>query len=156
AIFVTKVFWDIPGGTGPHWNRDWPYVGFHAANPRPVGCDTDKRTFIGRNGRLSEPEALQTGRSADTANRWVDPIGSLQIELTIKPGETAEVVFSLGAVDTAEEAATIIQRYSTPDAVRDCLQETRALWLDIVDGLKVETPDPAFNLMGNVWLKYQA
>jgi cellobiose phosphorylase len=30
------------------------------------------------------------------------------------------------------------------------------LWREIVEGLQVDTPDPAFNLLGNIWLKYQA
>src|SRR5205823_1597031 len=42
AIFVSKVVWDLPGGSGAGWNRDWPYVGFHAARPQPAGFDTDK------------------------------------------------------------------------------------------------------------------
>lgn len=156
AILVEKVFWDLPGGQGPHWNRDWPYVGFHAARPHPVGFDTYKGEFIGRNSPLSAPRALETGQSRGTEGRFGDPIGSLQMELVIEPGASTVAVFVLGAADTRAEAISLVERYATPDAVRATLDETRTMWHGILDRLRLDTPDEAFNLMGNVWLPYQA
>ncbi|HEX5692113.1 MAG TPA: glycosyl transferase family 36, partial [Roseiflexaceae bacterium] len=67
VLLATKLLWDIPGETGAHWNREWPYVAFHSASLRPAGFDADKRAFLGRHGRLASPQALRDGRSWQTA-----------------------------------------------------------------------------------------
>lgn len=156
ALFATKVLWDLPGQPGPHWNQSWPYVAFHSARPAPDGFASDKRAFVGRHGRLSMPSALQRGQMEGTTGRWGDPIGSLQIELTVEPGAAAEVVFMLGCADNADHAATLIERYATPAAARQARAQVQAFWRGIVESLHVATPDPAFDLLGNIWLKYQA
>ncbi len=156
AILATKVLWDLPGERGPHWNRSWPYVAFHAAHPRPVGFDTDKRDFIGRHGRLTAPQTVQTGRSGGSTGRWVDPIGSLQVEIEVAPDATAEVVLLLGAADDEAHAAAMIERYATPVAARRALETARRFWLEVVESLQITTPDAAFDLLANIWLKYQA
>jgi cellobiose phosphorylase len=156
AILATKVLWDLPGESGPHWNRSWPYVAFHSASLPPAGFDTDKRAFLGRHGDVHAPHAVKTGSSAGTTGRWGDAIGSLQLEAEIAPGETAEIVFVLGAADNEQQAATLIEKYRSPAAFGSALDQVQQFWHDIVDALVIDTPDPAFDLLGNTWLKYQA
>ena len=40
------------------------------------------------------------GSRSGHAGRWGDAIGSLQVALTLQPGETREIAFTLGAADS--------------------------------------------------------
>jgi cellobiose phosphorylase len=160
ALLATKVLWELPGQPGPNWNRSWPYVAFHSASVPPAAYHADKRTFLGRNGKLSAPAALTqhpgTGQSPDTAGRWGDAIGSLRVDLELEPGATTEVVFVLGAAGDRAEALALVDRYKDPTAAHEALAEVRRFWEGLTGDLEIDTPDPALNLMGNGWLAYQA
>src|SRR5205085_2602511 len=131
----------------------------------PAGYDADKRTFLGRNGRLASPQALEQNAGGETegsargsrgtAGRFGDPIGSLRLDLELAPGETTEVVFVLGAAGNREEALALADKYKDPEAARAALAEVRRFWEGLTGELEIETPDPALNLMGNGWLAYQ-
>lgn len=155
ALLATKVLWELPGLPGPHLNLTWPYVAFHCSSLPPAGYDGDKGAFLGRNGRTAAPRALREGRSFDTAGRWGDAIASLQASLVIAPGETAEVVFALGATHEADAALALSDKYRQPAAAHTALDETRAFWAGLVDRLEVATPDPHLDVMANGWLVYQ-
>lgn len=156
ALLAAKVLWDLPGKQGPHWNRSWPYVAFHSASLRPAGFDADKRAFLGRHGHLAAPRALREGRSWGTAGRWGDAIGSLRVDLELAPGATTELVFVLGAANDRDAALALVDRYKDPAAAHAALAEVRRFWEQLAGELAIETPDPAFNLLGNGWLQYQA
>ncbi|HET9493197.1 MAG TPA: glycosyl transferase family 36 [Chloroflexia bacterium] len=156
VLLATKVLWDLPGQQGPHWNRSWPYVAFHSASVLPVGFDTDKRAFLGRNGRLAAPQALREGSSRRTAGRWGDPVGSLQVAVDLEAGGTSEVVFVLGAADSSDQARALARKYREAAAGESALSEVREFWADLCGRMFVETPDDALNLMANGWLQYQA
>lgn len=156
ALLATKVLWDLPGQSGPHWNRDWPYVAFHSASLAPSGFDSDKRAFLGRHGNLASPQAVREGRSLNTTGRWGDPVGSLRLDIELAPGATTELVFVLGAAANRAEALELTQRFKNPQAAYTALKGVQNYWSELTSQLKIETPDQAFNLMGNGWLAYQA
>ncbi|MCX7707836.1 MAG: glycosyl transferase family 36, partial [Anaerolineae bacterium] len=70
---------------------------------------------------------------------------------------TKAVVFTLGAAeDGREDAAALIERYTSPQAAEVALQAVHRFWSRFVDTERVETPDDALNFMTNYWSKYQA
>jgi cellobiose phosphorylase len=154
ALLAKKVLWDIPG-TPPHWNRSWPYVAFHSASIEASGFDGDKKSFVGRNGRTSLPQAVRSGKMAGNQGRWVDAIASLGVEVRIPAGESRDIVFILGAAEEEEQAYEIISRYQTPEAAWSAFAETRKFWQRLSGDFELETPDEGFNLLGNRWLPYQ-
>jgi cellobiose phosphorylase len=143
-------------GRGTPWNVEWPHVAFHAASLPPIGFETDKESFLGRNGTLAAPAALSRPRLRGAAGKWQDGIGSLQVAVTLRPGETREVVFTLGIADDRAGALRMARKYAAPAAVERAWEATHAHWERFLSPLSVETPDPGFDLMANVWLKYQA
>jgi cellobiose phosphorylase len=155
AMLATKVLWELPGEKGPHLNRNWPYVAFHSSSISPTGYDGDKAAFLGRNGRLATPRALRDGRSCNTSGRGMDAIASLQVPLEIAPGETAEVVFTLGAVADETKALALAEKYKEPAAAHQELVNVGSFWHELTGRLVVETPDPCLNVMANGWLVYQ-
>jgi cellobiose phosphorylase len=156
VLLANKVLWELPGATGPHWNRSWPYVAFHSASLTPAGFDGYKRAFLGRHGSPTNPQAVREGRSQSTQGRWADAIGSLQVNLELPPGEPLEVAFTLGAAEDEDQALELAERYQHLPTVHQALEEVQRFWRGIAADLVVETPDPAVNLLANGWLQYQA
>jgi len=155
ALLATKVLWELPVSSKVHWNRGWPYTAFLSSSLEPGGFDADKRDFIGRNGNLRQPDTVVSGQSKKHAGRWGDPVGSLQLEIHLDPGEAREIVFTLGAADSVEQATTLVNTYKEPAAAHADLEAVQAYWRSITDQLVIETPDQSLNLMGNGWLQYQ-
>ncbi len=154
AIFATKRLWEIPTTRG-HWNADWGYVAFHAASARPASFDTDKESFLGRYGSQRLPEAVRAGKLKRRAGNWIDHIASLQVNLTLKPGEEKTIVFLLGAAESHDEAAQLITKYRSPSEVESALKNVHQRWERLLHTVEIDTPDDAMNLMLNTWLKYQ-
>lgn len=135
--------------------NEWPLTGFHSVNRPVASYDGDKERFLGRYRSYSNPESVQKGSLSNTTGKWSDPIASLHVQLELKPGEMQETVFLLGKYDSREAAETMIHAWGSPAGARKALQGVQRLWEPFLNRLRVETPDPAFNLMTNVWLKYQ-
>lgn len=156
VLLANKVLWELPVESSSHWNQAWDYVAFHSASEQPGGFDADKRDFLGRHGHLSKPQALVTGHSHGSAGRWGDPIGSLQVALTLAPDETYEIAFTLGAADTRAEAFAISERFKSLNEVHTALDTARRYWSDLTGRLSITSPDTALNLLGSGWLAYQS
>ncbi len=121
-----------------------------------ISWTADRTAFLGAYGSASSPAAVRTAERLDgAAGAGLDPSAALQVTLVIQPGKTAEVAFLLGEVADEEAARAIIAKYRGEDAVDDALDEVRAFWTDLVDGVQVQTPSPELDLMVNGWLAYQ-
>lgn len=136
--------------------NEWPLSAFHAVNREVVSYDGDKERFLGRYRSLSLPEAVERGKLSNTTGQWNDSIASLQVQVELGAGQSDEVVFLLGKHDSREATETLIHTYGGPQGVREALEGVKRTWEPFLNRLRVETPDPAFNVMTNVWLKYQA
>ena len=135
---------------------EWPLSGFHAVNREVASYEGDKERFLGRYRSLSAPASVAQGQLSQTTGRWNDSVASLQVRLTLEPGRSEETVFLVGKYDSDEALETLLHAYASPEGVRRARQEIEKLWEPFLNRLRVETPDPAFNLLTNVWLKYQA
>ncbi len=155
ALFARKRLWEVPTERG-HWNTDWPYVGFHSSNLRPVSYDADRESFLGMYGTLQSPASVMAGRLKKRTGNWLDPIASLQNRFRLKPGEQRTLVFTLGAAHTRERAVEIMSRYRVQSAVQEAFTAVQQRWASLLDTVMVSTPDDAMNIMQNIWLKYQA
>lgn len=155
AIFGRKRRQLVPGhiSTGL---MEWPCEAFHAVSARPGSFEGDKEAFIGMYRSQRNPMAVERGRLSGTVGKWHDSIAGLQVELELAPGEKKDVIFTLGLAKGRKEAKSLIKKYSSCKEVDEAFGGTRAFWARYLDDLSVETPDEAFNIMTNVWLKYQA
>jgi cellobiose phosphorylase len=157
ALFATKRLNTIAEhGRGEPWNVEWPHVAFHAASVRPAGVEGDKTAFLGRHGSPAAPAAVRAGRLGGTTGKWLDAVGSLHVAVSLPARSERVMVFTLGVAESRDEAARLARRYTTPTGAAKALSATKKFWASYLDPLTVETPDPAFDLMTNTWLKYQA
>ena len=71
-------------------------VSFWRATATPRSHTGDRAEFVGHNRTLSAPAALFRKQLLGRTGAGLDPCGALQVELTIKPGESRSVGFILG------------------------------------------------------------
>ncbi|MBW4438410.1 MAG: hypothetical protein KME04_14820 [Pleurocapsa minor GSE-CHR-MK-17-07R] len=157
AVFARKCLWGFPDDKGRHNNVDWPYTAFMAVSEPLKSFDCDKETFIGMYNNDDRPAAMTLPALAGRTGRFGDAIAALQVGVTLAPGASRTIVFTLGAAENGtEDVHALIARFTSPQASADALQAVHVFWSRFVDGERVETPDDALNLMTNYWLKYQA
>ncbi len=125
-----------------------------AARPRVT---TDRAAFLGVPGDPRRPAAFVRGEMLDgVTGAGLDPCFAFDTAIELAPGEEVERTFLLGDAADAAEARALLARHATPAAVEAAHGEALAFWQNLVDGLQIETPEPALDLMVNAWLPYQA
>ncbi len=115
----------------------------------------DRLEFLGRNGTLRRPAALQRTRLSGRVGAGFDPAGALQVVVEIPPGQEREVVFRLGAGRSIEEVRALIHRFRAASAPHEALEQAWEYWGRTLGTVNVDTPDSSVNVLVNGWLPYQ-
>ena len=115
----------------------------------------DRREFIGRNGSLAHPAALQRARLSGRVGAGLDPCGAVQITFDLAEGQEREVSFRLGVGRDPADVQNLVHRFRRQGADRTALEGVRRYWDRTLGTVTVDTPDPAVNVMANGWLLYQ-
>ena len=116
---------------------------------RQTAWTGDRTEFLGRNGTLDHPAALERAAAlSGTVGAGLDPCGALQTTVELRPGERAEVTFLLGQGATVEEARALVARHRTAD-VDDALRAVERRWDDILSVVQVRTPDRSLDVLLN-------
>lgn len=110
--------------------------------------------FIGPYRSYSNPVAVESGKCDNVLNYNGNACGALQSDVTLKAGETVEVIYLLGQYNN-EEASAIMKEYEKAGKCDDEIKELVNYWHGQLDNFKVETPSDEFNNMVNVWNAYQ-
>ena len=75
------------------------HYAFFSVNAPLAGFDTDRETFIGTYGGFDAPKAVVAGKPGNSlADGW-SPCASHCLAISLKPGETRDLVFILGYVE---------------------------------------------------------
>jgi cyclic beta-1,2-glucan synthetase len=115
----------------------------------------DRTEFFGRNGTAERPAALERGTPlSGKVGPGLDPCAALQTTIELRPGARAEVVFFLGQTENKDQARDLLLRYRTADLDKT-LDEVIRRWDEILDTVRVTTPDPTMDVLLNRWLLYQ-
>ena len=115
----------------------------------------DRTEFLGRNGTLEGPQALEQGALlSGKVGAGLDPCAALQMSIELAPGERAEVVWLLGQTENREQARVMLTRYRGAD-VNEVLQTVTRRWDDVLGAVQVRTPERAMDVVLNRWLLYQ-
>src|SRR5450432_3893226 len=116
----------------------------------------DRNEFIGRNGNLKNPAAMQRARLSGKVGAGMDPCAAIQVPFELAEGKSRELIFRLGAGRDFEQAGDLIQHCRKAGTARDALDQVRAYWKRTLGVVQVQTPDVSLNLLANGWLVYQA
>ena len=115
----------------------------------------DRSSFIGRNGTLSDPLAMEFAHLPGRVGAVLDPCGAVQSTLHVAAGDTVELTFLLGEGIDEQAARELIGAYHEDGAVDAALKTVTDLWNARLSSVEVETPDRALNILTNRWLVYQ-
>ncbi len=141
--------------TNPFQTDNPAKVAFFSSSPLANTFTADRTEFIGRNGNLSNPDALKRISLSGTYGGALDPCGALQVNVNIEPESEAEVTFLLGEAADVYEARRLILLYRDPMVVEEHYFKTCAWWNKILDTTQINTPWVSTNLLMNRWLLYQ-
>ncbi|MFT3911611.1 MAG: glucoamylase family protein [Ferruginibacter sp.] len=115
----------------------------------------DRSEFIGRNGTLANPDAMNRTRLSGKTGATLDPCAALQVVFDLAEDEEKEITFRLGAGRHTSDAISIIQKYEGTVAAKEALKRVHEFWQNTLGAVKIETPDIATNILANGWLNYQ-
>lgn len=144
-----------------HYNTDFgERTAFFAAvtahaELRTKSITGDRTEFIGRNGTLLKPAALKRKNLSGRVGAGFDPCGAIQLAFDLEHGKSREIILILGAGQNKQVAISLVEHYCNDTASSNALISTREYWQSILGKIKFDTPDPAFNTLGNGWLIYQ-
>jgi len=138
------------------WGTDFQSrVAFMDMGGRQEACTADRAEFIGRHGSLAEPAALLAEhRLSNRVGGGLDSCGAMQTRITLRPGETTELIFLLGEEASSDAAVALIERYRAID-LDAVLNEVSEFWNETLGAIQVKTPDRSMDILLNGWLLYQ-
>ena len=77
------------------------------------------------------------------------------VDVTVPAGESRVVSFLLGEAEDEAAARACIARYTTLPAIDAALEHVRGFWRELLSAVRIQTPEPAFDVLLNGWLAYQ-
>jgi cellobiose phosphorylase len=136
----------------PEFGSRVVFVDCSEANRTVTG---DRTEFLGRNGTLANPAALRRIRLSGRVGAGFDPCAALQVPVSLEDGHEREVVFTLGAAESDDQARQLVQRFHGAANAYRALEGVWHYWSRALGAVYFETPDPAVNFLANGWLIYQ-
>jgi cellobiose phosphorylase len=122
-----------------------------------AGYETVRERFLGSvYNTYANPQAIIDGKCSNFLAEGENAIGTLQVDVTLQPGETREFIAMLGLGTPESHGYAARTEFGTPERCAAELQKLRAHWHGQLDGVKVKTPDAEFDSMANVWGAYNA
>ncbi|SDI34307.1 Cellobiose phosphorylase [Pseudomonas flavescens] len=115
----------------------------------------DRCEFLGRNGNLQAPAALAQERLSGRTGGGLDPCAAIQVGFELEDGASQEIVFRLGAERSAQAASQLAQRFQGASAAASVLADVQEHWSRTLSAIRIETPEPAIDVLANGWLMYQ-
>ncbi len=144
------------------------HYAFFSVNHPIDGFDTSRDAFLGLYNGLDNADVINSGKCTNSVASGWSPIATHQINITLNPGESKELIFVLGYEENPQdkkwEAHNIINkeralvtynRYKTGEAVETAYNELRAYWDGLLGLFQVESKDDKLNRMLNIWNQYQ-
>ena len=131
-------------------------VALVVASQEPHGLTADRTEFLGREGSLRHPAALNRIGLDSRVEPGLDPCAAVQIHIELTPGEEKEFFFLLGQGENRDHALQLVQQYRDAEQVEAAWEAATGFWDELLGTVTVETPEPALDLLLNRWLLYQA
>jgi cellobiose phosphorylase len=160
ALLATKTYWVTRhAGTQQQENQAWDQWVFFTASERVSQYETLRERFIGPFRNEGNPEALEKGELSCRGTDHGNAVAVLRVEVELAPGETREVVFSLGVIPKAAfdaQKARDTARFQDCEAVDRAFAAMKRKWDRYFEHTMVTTPDREVDVFLNYWIPYQA
>ena len=140
----------------------------YAVNAPVDGFDTDRDSFLGAYNGFDHPAAVYEGRSRNSvASGWA-PIGSHHLRGTLAPGERVSFIFVLGYCENPQDrkfiapgvinkapAYALLDQFASEAQFDRALAQLREYWDALLSTYQVQSGEPRFDRMVNVFNQYQ-
>ncbi len=152
AIFAKKT-----ASWGDMNIKPFAFTAFFASSLPVKGYATRKNAFLGKYNTEEKPEPVITGNFKTISFcSGEDGIGCFFQNLKLAPGESKRFSFILGQTEKVSDITRILAKYRNLKSLDREFEDVKALWRRrILDNIKVNTPDKDFDIMMNIWVKYQ-
>ncbi len=114
----------------------------------------DKAQWLGRRGDVAAPEGLTSPVQPTITERWDDPIAACRARVVLAPGATIRFALTIGVEANRSEAQ--VSASATLEEIDARLAAIKTYYQERSGALAISTDDPAFDLMNNTWLPFQA
>ncbi len=146
------------------------HFSFFACSEPINGFDTQRESFLGPYRGWDDPEAVENGACNNSIALGWQPIGSHQVNITLAPGESKQIIFILGYHENAEDkkfdppgsqsinkktVIPIIEKFLEIESVEKAFKDLSSYWDELLQKFQVNTPDIHTNRMVNIWNVYQ-
>lgn len=144
------------------------HYAFYSVNQPVQGFDSDRESFFGLYNGFDEPQVVAEGKPRNTEAHGWSPIASHYLEVDLLPGESKNLIFILGYVETKEEekwesknvinktkAKDVISAFDTVEKVDKAMADLREYWDNLLSTYSVESGDARLDRMVNIWNQYQ-
>lgn len=115
----------------------------------------DRTEFIGRNGNLEHPIALEESGLSGNTGAGYDPCGALQYKIRLAPEEERNIYLFLGEGGCLEEVLNLLIEFKNEDRIADAFAKVKKYWKELLSRVIVRTPEKSMDLLLNRWLLYQ-
>ncbi len=160
SIFATKTYWVTQAnGTQQQENKEWDQWAFFTVNQPVVKYETLRERFIGPYRNENNPESIETGNLTSTDTDFGNAVGALEVDIELNPGESKDIIFSLGVISKTEfetEKEKVPSMYYSSETADRALADVRENWDRFFEHAVAETPDKEVNTFMNYWIQYQA
>jgi cellobiose phosphorylase len=141
---------------------------FFWSSEKIAGFDTMRDAFIGRLNDYGCPDVVKRRSATNSVAHSWQPIGSHQVKLSLKPGQTKRLHFVLGYIENPQQEKftspgvinktlfyETVAKLKTAGQIDAQLKELRKFWADALSGYQVKIDNPHVERMVNVWNQYQ-
>jgi len=119
------------------------------------GFECNKEKFFGRYSSVQYPEMVKNGSLSNSGVSGEDMVGVYRKDVVLKPGEEIEFSVVLGYELAIDKVKNLLDKYKNLQLVKNELTNVKNYYTEAVERITVKTPDENFNLMTNIWGKYQ-
>lgn len=146
------------------------HFAFFGCSEKIAGFDTQRDVFLGPYRGWDNPAVVEGGRACNSVAHGWAPIGSHQVQLSLEPGESRQIIFVLGYQENPREqkfdppgsqtlnkksAKCVLSRYLAQTNADAAFEKLRRYWDELLGLYQADTPDVHTNRMVNIWNAYQ-
>jgi len=146
------------------------HFAYFACSEKIAGYETQREDFLGAYRGWENPAAVERGHESNSVAHGWAPVGSHHVKLSLKPGESRQVVFVLGYQENPREekfdppdsqiinkksAKAVIAKYRVTANADAEFKKLSEYWNELLKLCHVDTPDVHTNRMVNIWNAYQ-
>ncbi|MDX2256167.1 MAG: glycosyl transferase family 36 [Pseudanabaenaceae cyanobacterium bins.39] len=157
SLVATRRYWVLNKGVSVKQpNIDWQYQIYFSQSLPISGFESSLDTFIGRWRSEANPVAVETGIMQNTEITAGDPVVALQSQITLAADHSIDFAVTLEITPKKMPPSLVAKGGNIVEVADRQLMQLQQKWDRHLACVQVQTPDPAFNAMINVWNQYQA